>query len=162
MRKLVSNEVGSEEARPWKTQPGWWPGGPALNVWGKPSAPDARRAPNALFVCFFVFVVVKVLHVFMDQFKCRKLSSRVGAVHAFMTFTDLENHGKGTCIQTGRLLLYVFQIVFFYLCLDPCPSQRRYFDLKVGILRRLVHPKAFQFYFYKLKIVSNIAQGVIF
>ena len=60
------------------------PGAPPLNVGVNllPWTLVGLLPPERFFFCvFFVFVFVMVLHGFLDQFKCHKLSSRVGAVH---------------------------------------------------------------------------------
>jgi hypothetical protein len=76
-------------------------GGPPLNVGVNlhPRTLAGQAARETLFFyVVFVFVFVMVVHGFLDQFKCHKLSSRVGAVHVFMKLTDLEKYEKGTYI----------------------------------------------------------------
>ena len=127
-------------------------GGPPLNVGvNLPTRPSVgQAAPGTLFfyVCL-VFVFVMVLHGFLDQFKCRKPSSRVGAVHVFMKLTDLEKYEKCTYIRTsfrgrnGRPFLKVLISWCFYFFLHPGACQPRFFDLKVSPFCNLIHPTSF-------------------
>ena len=107
-----------------------WPGGPPLNVGvNLPTRPSLGQAASEtlFFYVFFVFVFVMVLHGFLDQLKCHKLSSRVGAVHVFVKLTDLEKYEKCTYIctsfrgQNGQPFFKVFATLAF-LSLSP-PSR---------------------------------------
>ena len=116
-KRSSAETAGVKRGKPSRGQ-----GGPPLNVGVNlpPPSVHARAGRETLFFSVvFVFVFVMVLHGFLDQFKCHKLSSRVGAVHVFMKLTDLEKYENCTYICTGfrskkgRPFLMVFDTFVF-------------------------------------------------